>query len=148
VNKNSRQSCGSRNDISAQRDSVAGLVLHSTPASAGNPDPRAVARAPAELDAIRRGDHIAIESAGSLFNLAGVKYARPSEQTDSTSFRIQMAYRQAGLFVAFLHEMDPAGFARMMDAVMDGRPFAECVTTGYRADLQALWSRFVEQLTD
>jgi hypothetical protein len=96
------------------------------------------------LDAIRRGDHIAVESAGSVLNLAAVKFARPSEGTDSSSFRILMAYRQAGLFVAFLHNTDPAGFARMMNAVLDGHPFAEAVTTGYRTDLQTLWSRFVQ----
>jgi hypothetical protein len=47
-------------------------------------------------DAIRRGDHIAIESAGSLLNLAAIKFEQPPE-IPSTSFRIQMAYRQAGL---------------------------------------------------
>jgi hypothetical protein len=97
-------------------------------------------------DAIRRGDHIAVESAGSVLNLAAVKFARPSEETDSSSFRIQMAYRQAGLFVAFLHDTDPTGFARMMNAVLDGHPFAEAITAGYRTDLQALWARFVQAL--
>jgi hypothetical protein len=49
-----------------------------------------------------------------------------------------------GLFVAFLHDTDPAGFARMMNAVLDGRPFAEAVTTGYQTDLQTLWLRFAQ----
>ena len=66
-------------------------------------------------DAIRRGDHIAIESSSSLFNLGAVKFAQPPE-IPGTSFRTEMAYRQAGLFVAFLHETDPVGFARMMNA--------------------------------
>src|SRR5262245_44465141 len=51
-------------------------------------------------DAIRRGDHIAIESSSSLLNLAAVKFVRSPEIPD-ISFRIQTAYRQAGLFVAF-----------------------------------------------
>jgi hypothetical protein len=95
------------------------------------------------LNAVRRGDHIAIEGSSSLFNLGAVRFAQPPEVPD-TSFRIQMAYRQAGLFVAFLHQTDTAGFARMMDAILDGRPFAEAVTTGYGTDLQTLWLRFVE----
>jgi hypothetical protein len=94
-------------------------------------------------DAIRRGDHIAIESSSSLLNLAAVKFAQPPEIPD-TSFRIQMAYRQAGLFVGFLHETNPVGFARMMNAILDDRPFAEAVTTGYETDLQTLWLRFVQ----
>jgi hypothetical protein len=91
-------------------------------------------------EAIRRGDHIAIESAGSLFNLAAVKFQR-SLETPNNSFRTQMAYRQAGLFVTFLHDTSPVGFARMMDAVLDGVPFAEAVTTAFETDLTTLWLR-------
>jgi len=94
-------------------------------------------------DAIRRGDHIAIESSSSLFNLAAVKFAQPPE-TPNTSFLTEMAYRQVGLFVAFLHETDPVGFARMMNAILDGRPFAEAVAAEYETDLKTLWLRFVE----
>jgi hypothetical protein len=94
-------------------------------------------------DAIRRGDHIVIEGAGSLFNPVVVKFEQPPEIPD-TSFRIQMAYRQAGLFVAFLHDSNPDGFARMIDAVLDGRPLAEAATTGYQTDLDTLWLRFVQ----
>jgi hypothetical protein len=54
-----------------------------------------------------------------------------------------MAYRQAGLFVGFLHETNPVGFARMMNAIPDGRPFAEAVTIGHEIDIQMLWLRFV-----
>jgi hypothetical protein len=61
-----------------------------------------------------------------------------------TSFRILMAYRQAGLFVTFLHDTNPDGFARMMNAILDGHPFAEAVMTGYETDLHKLWSRFVQ----
>jgi hypothetical protein len=94
-------------------------------------------------DAIRRGDHIALESAGSLLNLATIKFEQPPEMP-STSFRTEMAYRQAGLFVAFLHDTNPAGFARMMKAILDGHPLAEAVATGYDTDLHTLWLRFVQ----
>src|SRR5499427_9409510 len=94
-------------------------------------------------DAIRRGDHIAIQSTGSLLNLAAIKFEQPPENPN-TSFRILMAYRQAGLFVTFLHDTNPYGFARMMNAILDGYPLAEAVMTGYEADLNNLWSRFVQ----
>jgi hypothetical protein len=94
-------------------------------------------------DAIRQGDHIAFENSSSLFNLGDVKFAQPPEIPE-TSFRIQLAYRQAGMFATFLHETNPAGFGRMMDAILDGRPFTEAVTTGYETDPQTLWSRFVQ----
>jgi hypothetical protein len=33
-----------------------------------------------------------------------------------------MAHREAGMFVTFLRETNPVGFARMMDAILDGHP--------------------------
>jgi hypothetical protein len=57
--------------------------------------------------------------------------------------RIRMAYRQAGIFVAFLHDSNPAGFAGMMAAILDGHPFAEAVITGYGNGVDALWSDFL-----
>jgi hypothetical protein len=31
------------------------------------------------------------------------------------------------MFVVFLHDTNPADFARMMNAILDGRPLAEAV---------------------
>jgi hypothetical protein len=39
------------------------------------------------------------------------------------------------MFVVFLHDTNPADFARMMSAILDGRPLAEAVGAGYDADL-------------
>ncbi len=93
-------------------------------------------------DAIRWGDHIAVRDAGSLFDWVGVRMEQPPEVPD-TSFRIQLAYRQAGMFVAFLRDTDRAGFQLMMRAILDGRPFAEAVDTGYHTDVESLWLRFL-----
>lgn len=92
-------------------------------------------------NAIRRGDRIAIESEGSWRNLTGIRFENPPETPVGS--RAMMAYRQAGLFVTFLHDRDAAGFARMMAAVLDERPFAEAVTAGYGTDLHALWAEFL-----
>jgi hypothetical protein len=92
-------------------------------------------------EAIRRGDHIAVESSGSLLNLAGITYEHPRD-TPNSSFRKVMAYRQAGMFVAFMHDTNSAGFVRMMNAILDGRPLAEAVGLGYDTDLPTLWSHF------
>lgn len=95
-------------------------------------------------DAIRRGQRIAMESEGSMLNLTAIKFEKPPE-TAATALRPVMAYRQAGLFVTFLHRRNPEGFARMMAAVLDGRPFVEAVANGYETDLHALWSDFVRK---
>jgi hypothetical protein len=92
-------------------------------------------------DAIRRGDRIAIDSEGSWRNLTGIKFENPSETPNGS--RIMMGYRQAGLFVTFLHDSDAAGFTRMMAAVLDGRPFGAAVMAGYGRDLWALWADFL-----
>jgi hypothetical protein len=94
-------------------------------------------------DAIRRDDHIAIESSGSLFNLTAVKFGHAPEIPDS-SLRTQMAYRQAALFVAFLHDSDSVAFQKLLDGIYQARPFAEAASTAYATDLPTLWSRFVQ----
>ncbi len=92
-------------------------------------------------DAIRRGDRIAIESEGTWRNLTGIKFENPSETP--AGLRAMMGYRQAGLFVTFLHDRDAGGFSRMMAAVLDGRKFGEAVMAGYGRDLRALWADFL-----
>jgi len=92
-------------------------------------------------DAIRRGDRIVIESEGSSRNLTGVKFENASETPNGS--RTMMGYRQAGLFVTFLHDRDAAGFARMMAAVLDGRRLKAAVIAGYGRDLWTLWADFL-----
>jgi len=96
-------------------------------------------------DAILRGDHIAVRGEGSLLDFINIRMEHQPVVPD-TSFRIEMAYRQAGMFTAFLQDSNPPAFTRMMNAIMDGRPFGEAVRASYGADVNALWERFVEEL--
>ena len=92
--------------------------------------------------AIERGECIAIDDTGSLSTLlVGVRFER-APLGATPSHQIVMAYRQAGMFVSYLHDSDAPGFARMMNAILDGRPFVEAVDVGYHQDLHALWQRF------
>jgi hypothetical protein len=92
--------------------------------------------------AIERGETIAIDDTQSLSTLlAGIRFDRaPARATPS--HRTVMAYRQAGMFVAYLHDSDAPGFARMMNAILDRRPFVEAVEAGYHRDVQSLWQKF------
>jgi hypothetical protein len=93
--------------------------------------------------AIERGEAIAIDDTQSLSTLlAGIRYERAPSGTPS--HRTVMAYRQAGMFVSWLHRSDAPGFARMMNAILDGRPFVEAVDTGYHQDVHSLWQKFAE----
>jgi len=97
-------------------------------------------------DAIRWGDHIAVRNAGSLLDWVGVRMVAPPHVPE-TSLRTQMAYRQAAMFVAFLQDTDPAAFAAMMRAILDGQPFADAVETGYHTDVEGLWLRFRKSMS-
>jgi hypothetical protein len=46
------------------------------------------------------------------------------------------------MFVTFLHDADGQAFARMMNAILDGRSFVEAVTVGYQEHVQSLWEKF------
>jgi Peptidase MA superfamily len=92
--------------------------------------------------AIKRGESIIIDDTGSWSTLVEVRFERAPPATPS--HLTLLAYRQAGMFVAYLHESDAPGFARMMNAILDGGPFAEAVTVGYRQDVHSLWQKFVQ----
>jgi hypothetical protein len=91
--------------------------------------------------AIERGDRIAIDDTGNLSTIE-VRYERAPPGTPS--HLTVMAYRQAGMFVTYLHDSDGPGFARMMSAILDGRPFVEAVTAGYQQDAHSLWQKFAQ----
>jgi hypothetical protein len=93
------------------------------------------------MAAIQRGDHIAIAGSGSLLELSGVKF---EHEQPYSPFRFELAYRQAGMFVSYLRDADPSGFARMINSILDGRQFEEAVAAGYQENLHSLWLRFVQ----
>jgi hypothetical protein len=73
----------------------------------------------------------------------GIQFERaPREAT--LSHRTVMAYRQAGMFVSYRHDIDTPSFDRMMNAILDRRPFAEAVAAAYHQDVQSLWQKFAE----
>jgi hypothetical protein len=97
--------------------------------------------------AIQRGEQIVIDEARSLKNLVGVRLERaPANKPDW--YPVVLAYREAGMFVTYLRELDGPAFDRMMNAILDGRAFAEAVTGGYHADVQSLWQKFAQTTTE
>jgi hypothetical protein len=98
--------------------------------------------------AIQRGERIAVDETGSLQNLINIRFERAPAKPSSAWYPVVLAYRQAGMFVTYLHEADAPAFARMMNAILDGRPFAEAVTAGYHEDIQSLWEKFAQISTE
>jgi hypothetical protein len=91
--------------------------------------------------AIRRGEQIVIDDAGSLENLVDVRLERAPANKPAW-YPVVLAYREAGMFVTYLRESDGPAFDRMMNAILDGSAFAEAMTVGYHDDVQSLWQKF------
>jgi hypothetical protein len=48
------------------------------------------------------------------------------------------------MFVNYLRESDGSAFDRLMNAVLDDRPFTEAVAVGYHDNVRSLWEKFVK----
>ena len=63
-------------------------------------------------------------------------------------YPVVLAYREAGMFLSYLRESDRPAFDRMMNAILDGRPFVEAVTFGYHDDERSLWEAFIKSSSE
>jgi hypothetical protein len=63
-------------------------------------------------------------------------------------YEVVLAYREAGMFVTYLRESDGHAFDRMMNAILDGRAFAEAVAVAYHDDVRSLLQKFVRSQAD
>jgi hypothetical protein len=93
--------------------------------------------------AIQRGETIAINDTGGLSKLTDVPLKKEPENKPAW-YPVVLAYREAGMFVNYLRESDRPGFDRMMNAILDDRPFAEAVTAGYHENVRSLWDLFIK----
>ncbi len=93
-------------------------------------------------EAIHRGDRIAINDSGSLFHLTSLEF-EGTPNIPHAAARVEMAYRQASLFVTYLRAADAAAFARMMHDIEGDRLFKDAVAAAYGVNVFILWSRFI-----
>jgi hypothetical protein len=98
--------------------------------------------------AIQRGEQIAIDDPNASQNTIDIRFAKAPEKQSPSWYPIVLAYREAGMFVNYLHESDKPAFDRMLGAILDGRSFAEAVDAGYHDDVRALWRKFVASGAD
>lgn len=57
-----------------------------------------------------------------------------------------MMYRQAALFVAFLQDHNPKGFAELMSQLLDGRPFASAFDQSLGYTVADAWNKFTASI--
>jgi hypothetical protein len=93
--------------------------------------------------AIQRGEKIVIDEASSLSKSTEVRLEKEPENRPPW-YPVVLTYREAGMFVNYLRESDRPGFDRMLNAILDDRPFTEAVTIGYHDNVRSLWEKFIK----
>jgi hypothetical protein len=105
-----------------------------------------------ELDAvaaIKRGDEIVVADQGAWTDLAAIPFhgdMKPSLAKDGLS-RQRLAYRQAGMFVAWLQRSDPLAFAGLLTRLENGDPFGESFFSAFGKGPALQWKRFAEDVS-
>jgi hypothetical protein len=94
--------------------------------------------------AMQRGERLVIDDGGSLTNVTADVRLEKAPENRPPWYPVVLAYREAGMFVSHLREADRPAFERMMNAILDGRPFAEAMSVGYHGDVRSLWEAFIK----
>jgi hypothetical protein len=86
---------------------------------------------------LRHGRHFEPEESGSIL------FPR-----NASSYRMSghMYYRQASLFVGFLHDTDPGAFDQLLGRVKSRERFGDAVQASYHKPLWLLWQDFLGSL--
>lgn len=59
-----------------------------------------------------------------------------------------MYYRQAGMFVQYLHDSDPIAFTHLLEALRTTKDLQQAWPIAYKQNLDELWSQFVKEIQD
>ncbi|HTR85341.1 MAG TPA: hypothetical protein VMI56_12745 [Reyranella sp.] len=114
-----------------------GLAVMVSDGGGGEAVSEAAARA-----ALKRGERIVVNDVGDFKKLTDVPLEKaPPGKPDW--YAIVLAYREAGMFVTWLHDSDRTAFDRMFKAILEGGKFTDAVNAGYNADIQSLWQKFL-----
>jgi hypothetical protein len=80
----------------------------------------------------------------NLFGNVSLQPPPPNAESEDIRLRMHMAYRQAGLFVAYLRESDPPAFKVLLDQIYTGEQFKAAFEASYKSTVAQSWLRFVE----
>jgi hypothetical protein len=64
---------------------------------------------------------------------------------DNPYRRAHMAYRQAGMFVGWLHDRDQKAFAALLDRVVNGESFRSAFAASFGVSVALAWREFASQ---
>ena len=58
----------------------------------------------------------------------------------------QMYYRQAGMFVQYLHDSDPIAFTHLLEALKNTKDLQQAWSIAYKKNLDEMWLQFVKEI--
>jgi hypothetical protein len=103
------------------------------------------------VDALVKGYAIVVTDEGLWRDFASIRFEieppRDPSRDDFISFRQRLAYRQAGMFVAWLRERDPGAFTKLLRRIENGESFRNSFHVSYAANPLELWQNFVSRLS-
>ncbi len=57
-----------------------------------------------------------------------------------------MYYRQAGMFIQYLHDNDPVAFTHLLDALRNTKDLQQSWSIAYKKNLDEMWLQFVKEI--
>ncbi|MGD9656030.1 MAG: hypothetical protein AB7U61_00065 [Methylocystis sp.] len=99
--------------------------------------------------AIRAGYRVVLDGRRWIdFAMLAFEREPPRDPTKSTlTQRQRLAYRQAGMFVGWLHTRDETAFLQLLRALEAGEPFEASFMSAFGERAPSLWRRFVSDFT-
>jgi hypothetical protein len=108
------------------------------------------AEAVSEADArsaIQHGAGLKVDAAMGLSSFAAFR-VEGAWADKPNWYSVVLAYREAGLFMAFLKATDGWAFQRMIGAILDDHPVNEAMSEAYHTDASTLWKNFEQSLSE
>jgi hypothetical protein len=96
--------------------------------------------------ALKDGFAIKVAEQGLWRDLNSIPFEKEpklkGEGADFFSYRQNLAFREAGLFVGFLKREQPEAFAKLLTKLQDGAPFGDAFKEAYGESLGQQWLKF------
>ena len=70
------------------------------------------------------------------------------KNASSYDLKPHMFYRQAGMFVEYMHDLDHSAFEKMLKAIKDKISFATAIESSYHESLPVIWRDFLTAIKD
>jgi hypothetical protein len=100
------------------------------------------------IAALRQGYAILVADTGLWRDFASIRFEAepPHAGKDFLAARQRLAYREAGLFVAWLRQEEPKGFVALLQRLEDGAAFGDAFRRSYVTSASERWREFLAAL--